>query len=208
MKPAAIILPFIALRALAGMAHADLVLTQHMFYGAAPTPMKSVMFIKGSKVRSDNDTSSSSIIDTATGDMTTLMHEQKMVTTMNMKTLQASIPKDSKVKIPEPKLTSTGKHETVDKYDCEIFILENSGTSVRMWVTKNFPGYEKYSKALEPLTKMGGPDAPKSPEIPGAVIKTEAEQGGLKIVTKLVSIEEKDISDDLFKIPADYKPAQ
>ena len=56
-------------------ARADLVLTQHLFVGAAKTPAKTVMYVKGGKIRTDNDTTSSSIIDTETGDMTTLVHE-------------------------------------------------------------------------------------------------------------------------------------
>jgi hypothetical protein len=194
---------------LAGMAHADVILTQHTFVGAAKTPTKTVMSIKGGKVRADNDTTSSSIIDTDTGDMTTLMHEQKMAMTMNARSLQAMLPKDSRVKIPQPTLTATGKHEIVDGYDCEIHISEVAGTSVKMWIAKSYPGYDKLKEALKPLARMGGPDAPKMPEVPGMMIKSEFEQSGLKLVTKLAGIEEKKLSDDLFKVPADYKaPAQ
>ena len=49
---------------------------------------KSTMWIKGDKVRTDNDTTTTTIIDTASGDMTTLMHEQKMIIKMNTKQLQ------------------------------------------------------------------------------------------------------------------------
>lgn len=201
MKSSAIALAL--LLSASGAARADLVLTQHLFVGAAKTPGKIVMYVKGGKVRTDNDTTSSAIIDTNTGDMTTLVHEQKMVMTMNTKQLDALKPADSKIAIPETKITATGQRETIDGHDCEIYTSENSGTVVRMWIARNYPGYDKLKEALKPMEKLAG--GAKAPELPGMMIQSESEQSGLKMVTKLVSIEEKPLSDDLFKAPADYK---
>jgi hypothetical protein len=198
-----------ALHLLATPAHADLVLTQHMFVGAAQTPGKIIMSIKGTKMRTDNDTTSSVIIDAATGDMTTLMHEQKMVMTMNTKALAALMPKDA-APLPEgaaTKVTATGKHETIDGHDCEIYTSENMGMVVTMWMAKDFPGHDKLKEALKPMVALGAPGAPKAPEIPGMMIKSEYSQQGLKFVTKHVSLEEKELSEDLFVAPNDYKPA-
>ena len=180
-------------------------MTQHLFAGQAKTPNTITMSIKGSKFRTDNDTTSTSIIDTESGDMTTLMHEQKMVTTMNMKALQALPNKESPVKIPETKLTATGQQETIDGYECEIYTSENSGMVVKMWIAKKYPGFEKLKKALKPMEKMSGAGAPKTPEVPGMMLKSEYEQSGIKFVTKLVSITETKLSDDQFKAPSDYK---
>ena len=206
MKASTVALTLVAMRLLTDMAHADIVLTQHMFAGEAKTPGKIIMSIKGSKFRTDNDTTSTSIIDANTGDMTTLLHEQKMVMVSNTKQLEALLPKDAKpIKIPETKVTATGKHEKVDGYDCEIYTSENSGMIVTMWIAKDYPGYDKLKEALKPMAKISAPGAPKLPEMPGMMIKSEFTQAGLKFTTKLVSIEEKPLSDDLFKAPADYK---
>lgn len=205
MKTPAIATALALLHLATPAARADLVLTQHLFVGAAKTPGKIVMYVKGGKVRTDNDTTSSAIIDTDTGDMTTLVHEQKMVITMNTKELEALTPKDSKIAIPETKVTATGKHETIDGHDCEIFTSENSGTVVKMWIARSFPGYDKLKEALKPMAKMAWASAPKTPELPGIMIQSEHEQSGIKMVTKHVSIEEKPLPDDLFKAPADYK---
>lgn len=206
MKASTIAIALTVLHLASSFARADLVLTQHMFAGEQKTPGKIVTSIKGGKIRTDNDTASSAIIDTDTGDMTTLVHEQKMAMTSNTKQLQALLPKDAQqMKIPETKLTATGKHETIDGNDCEIYTSENSGMVVKMWIARNYPGYEKLKEALKPMLKMAAPGAPKAPETPGMMIKSEFEQSGLKFVTKLVSVEEKTLSDDLFKAPADYK---
>lgn len=186
-------------------ARADLVMIQHLFGGEAKTPNIITLYVKGGKVRTDNDTTSSSIIDTDTGDMTTLVHEQKMAITMNTKTLQSLAPKENSIKPVETKVTATGKHETIDGHDCEIYTSENSGTVVKMWIARGYPGYEKLKEALKPMEKMGGPDAPKTPELPGMMLKSEYEQSGIKFVTKLVSIEEKSLPDSLFVAPAGYK---
>lgn len=198
------ILSIALLAFLPGMAQADLVMIQHRFTGAAKTPSPITLSIKDGKVRTDNDTTSTSIIDTATGDMTTLVHEQKMVMTMNTKQLQDLSGKEAPVKIPETKVTATGKHETIDGKDCGIYTSENPGMIVRMWIAKDYPGYAKLKEALKPLTKMTAGSG-NTPELPGMMLKSEFEQSGLKLVTKLVSIEEKILSDDLFKAPAGYK---
>lgn len=192
-------------------AEPGLVMTQHMFAGQAKTPNTITMSIKGAKFRTDNDTTTSSIIDTETGDMTTLMHDQKMAMTMNMKAIPAppATPGAAPAKIPETKVTATGKMETIDGYECEIYTSENSGMVVKMWIAKKYPNYEKLKQALKPMEKMSAAGAPKAPEVPGMMLKSEYEQSGIKFVTKLVGITEKKLSDDLFKAPADYKaPAQ
>jgi hypothetical protein len=188
------------------IAQADIVLIQETSVGEVK--IRSTMSIKGDLTRTDSGTETSVIINTATGDMTTLMHEQKMVMTMNTKTLQTPPPPTvggKPIEIAPPKLTSTGKKEKVDGYECEIYTLESMGTVVRMWLTKDYPNQEKLKKQLEPLQKMAAPGAPKAPEMPGMVIKSENEQGGLKYTTRLISVEEKAVKDDAFKVPADYK---
>ena len=186
------------------MAQADLVMVQETTVGEVKT--RTTMSIKGDQMRTDSSTETSVIVNTATGDMTTLVHEQKMVMTMNTKTLNAPLPAGVKpIEITPPKITATGKKEKVDGYDCEIYTIESMGTVVKMWMAKDYPNLEKLKKQLEPLTKMAAPGAPKTPEIPGMMIKTENEQAGLKFTTRLISLEEKPVSDDLFKVPAGYK---
>ncbi len=199
-----IVLTLVAFSGLLHMAQADLVMVQETTVGEIKT--RTTMSLKGERMRTDSSTETSVIINTATGDMTTLVHEQKMVMTMNTKTLNEPLPVGVKpIEITPPKVTATGKKEKVDGYECEIYTLESMGTVVKMWMTKDYPNLEKLKKQLEPLQKMGTPGAPKPPEIPGMMIKSENEQAGLKFTTRLVSLEEKPVSEETFKVPADYK---
>lgn len=187
------------------VAHADLILVQETSVGEVKS--RTTMSIKGGLMRTDNGTETSVIINPTTGDMTTLMHEQKMVMTMNTKSLAPATPTGAKpIEITPPKITNTGKKEKIDGYECEIYTSESMGTVVKMWMTKDYPNLDKLKKQLDPVINMGAKDAPKAQEIPGMMIKSENEQTGLKFTTRLVSLEEKAVSDALFKVPADYKP--
>jgi hypothetical protein len=169
---------------------------------------KSTMWIKGDKVRTDNDTTTTTIIDTASGDMTTLMHEQKMIIKMNTKQLQElakQAPGASTPEASQTKVTATGEKEKVDGYDCEIYLSENMGMTVKMWVAKSYPNGDKLREEMKVMAKLGTPGAPQQPEVPGIAIKTEFVQQGMKFTTRLVSIKTDSIDDSRFAIPTDYK---
>jgi hypothetical protein len=185
----------------------DITLVQHTFMGAAKTPMVTTMCIKGAKVRSDNDTTSSVIMDTDTGEMITLVHEQKMLIKTNTKELAA-------LAAPTPgadksaggtKVTATGQKEKVDGYNCELYLSENMGMVVKMWLTEDYPGYKKLREELKVMAKMSAANAPEQAPMPGIAIKTEFEQQGLKFETWLVSLKEGSVDEAKFAIPAGYK---
>ena len=187
-------------------AFADITLVQETLLNGISS--RTNMWIKGDKMRTDSDTTTSVIVDAATGDMTTLVHEQKMIMTNNTKDLQAlaaQAPGQDKVEIPTTKITNTGKSEKVDGYDCDIYLSENQGMVVKMWVAKNYPGQDKFRTEMKAMAKLGGPNAPKQPEVPGIALKTEWEQQGLKFTTRLISITSDPVDASRFKLPEGYK---
>lgn len=202
------LLTLTAALATATAALADVTLIQDTLLRGIPS--RTTMYIKGDKVRTDSGDTTSIIIDTASGDMTTLMHEQKMIVTMNTKKL-AELAKNTP---PTPgakpaengtKVTATGKMETIDGHACEMYLSENNGMVVKMWIAKNYPNGDKLREQLKVMERMANPGAPKAAEIPGIAIKTEYEQQGLKFTTKLISIDDKPVDDAKFAIPAGYK---
>lgn len=206
MKTSTLAICLIISQALLSIVRADIVLTQHTFAGAMKTPSVTKMSIKGDLVRSDNDTTSTVIMNTAAGEMTTLMHEQKMVIKVNTKDL--GVAKDVTGVDPKsllPKITATGQKETIDGYECEIYTSEAYGNVMKMWMCANYPGLKKLQAELKTMAKLADPNATNGPAVPGMMLKSEFESGGMKFVTKLVSLEEKELSSDLFSIPADYK---
>lgn len=189
-------------------AFADLVLINETAIGEVRSITK--MSISGDKMRTDNGTETSVIMDAKSGDMITLMHEQKMMMKSNVNDLKAAaaaLPKDTPgVTITEPKVTATGKKEKVQGYDCEIYTMEAMGTMTKLWVAKDYPGFEKLQKQLSVMEKLGTPGASKPPALPGMTLKTEFEQQGLKFVTSLVSLKEEAVDGSIFTVPAGYKP--
>ena len=189
-------------------ARADLVLTNETAVGEVKSTTK--MSIRGEKMRTDNGTETSVIMDAKSGDMITLMHEQKMMIKSNVNDLKAAaaaLPKDTPgVTVTEPKITATGKKEKVQGYDCEIYTMESMGSTVKLWVAKDYPGYAKLQKELSVMEKLGTPGAAKPPALPGMTLKTEFEQQGLKFVTSLVSLKEEAVDESIFAVPAGYKP--
>lgn len=206
MKNTTVTLALLATLTLPALVRADIVLVQDTLLQGASS--RTTMSIKGNKVRTDNGTDSTVIMNTDTGEMTTLMHEQKMAVTVNMKQLQAaSTPASPQGEAPEmPKITKTGQKETVDGYECDIYLSELKGMVVKMWMARDYPGLDKLKAELKTMEKMAASPAPKSDEVPGMMIKSEFEQSGLKFTTKLISLESKPLSDDLFVVPAGYQP--
>ena len=199
------ILPLLLSAVVSTSAFADVTLIQDTLLNGISS--RTTMMVKGDKVRTDNGTETSIIMDTANGDMITLMHEQKMMIKNNTKELQAlAAPQkaNDKIKVDDTKVTATGKTEKVDGYDCEIYLSENNGMVVKMWLSKTYPGQEKLREELKVMTKLSAPGT-KQPELPGLALKTEYEQQGLKFTTRLISISSDKIDDTKFAIPAGYK---
>ena len=199
--------PLAAIMLSAAAARADLVMIQDTAAGEVKS--RTTLSVSGDLVRSDNGTETSVILDTKAGRMTTLMHEQKMLMTMDLKQLQAAAAATPAAPGTDAKnatkLTATGKFENVQGHRCEIYTSENAGTVVTLWVAKDYPGYAKLKSQLNTFEKLN-PGGPKQPELPGMTLKTEFTTNGIKFVTSLVSLKEQKVDPAVFKVPADYKP--
>ncbi len=184
---------------------ADMVIVQEM-ESAITGKVRTTMSIKGAKVRTDAGPENSVIIDTATGDMTTLMHEEKMVVKMNTKDMAAAAATVTGKEVPTegPKLVKTGESEKVGEFECDIYTMEVMGTKSKMWIARDYPGYEKFKKEMSVLGKLAGAGG-KSPDMPGLALKTVTEAGGATYTTLMVSLKESKIDDALFTVPEGYK---
>ena len=195
---------FAPLASAISLASADLVMVSETKIGEVKS--LTTMFISGSMMRTDNGTDSSVIIDTKTGDMTTLMHEQKMVVKVNMAQLKALAAPNAPAPGPESvtKITAMGKTQKVDGYDCELYLSENMGTKVSMWIAKDYPGYDKLKAELAAVKNLN-PGGAKQPEVPGMALRTEYTANGMTFVTSVVSLKEQKVDSALFQVPGDYK---
>lgn len=192
----------LSLLSIATTAFADITMVQDTLLNGVSS--RTTMYVKGAKVRTDNDTTSSTVIDTDTGDMITLMHEQKMKVKVNTKDL-AALAKGQAPAESQTKVTATGQMETVDGHACEIYFSENMGMKVKLWVAKSYPNQEKLREQLKVMSKLAAPNSSKQPDVPGIAVKTEFEQQGLKFTTKLISLSDAPVDDSKFTIPDGYK---
>jgi hypothetical protein len=157
------------------------------------------------------------------GKMTTLMPSRKMYMTMDMKTAAEDIKEMKKSHGQEeaefPKLTPTGKRETIAGYTCEHWLMGDK-QDLDMCVAKGF-GYFGMGgqsggglgswKNLVFSPKMLAaaathPEWVKFLEGGAFPLKLSAmKDGEVKMTMEATRIEKKSLDDSLFVIPTDYK---
>jgi hypothetical protein len=192
---------------------ADLTLTQKV-EGAGQNTAMSVK-IKGSKVRVEASPQTTMIIDTSTGEMTNLMHEQKTVVRISGEKMKAAMETMRKFKgeseTPKVKLTPTGKKENINGYDAEEYSLETPTLKARFWLVPKYPDGAAILKQLQVLNsehlQQGDAKMPDYADFPGVPVKTVISVGGTEITTTLVSLKQDPVNDAEFEVPKDYHEA-
>lgn len=195
-------------------ARADMVIVQHVDGMGQKSDMSIKM--KGSLIRTDVNPQVSTITDGDSGEVTTLMHQQKvymkipasqtqeLMKSMQTKTAPGSSPAAA------PILKPTGVKEKVNGYDTEKFTSEVAGMKMNYWIAKDFPNYARVLAQLSRLQQgglgaMAKGMAPDPARFGGMPIKTEIEMGAQKITSTLVSVKEEPVDAKEFEMPADYK---
>ncbi len=175
-----------------------------------------VLKIKDAKARLDTD-QTSTIIDSNTGETTMLIHAQKVFIKIAAEQLKAqseavkSLMGNKGGQSPaEIELKPTGKKESINGYDTEEFITNLNGTDMSFFIAKSFHDYRKLIDAVDIVQKGPGMDIFRTMAIPpskypGMPIRTEAKFLGQKVVVILESVQQSDLTDADFSIPADYK---
>jgi Domain of unknown function (DUF4412) len=157
------------------------------------------------------------------GKITTLMPAQKMYTTMDMKAATEDLKEMKKAHGQEeaefPKLTSTGKTETIAGYTCEHWLM-GENQDLDMCVAKGL-GYfgmggqsagglgalKNLTFSAKLLTEAAAhPEWVKLLEGGAFPLKLTATQDGkIKMSMEVTKVEKKGLDDSLFVIPTDYK---
>jgi len=169
--------------------------------------------IKGDKERIDAPSQPTRIIDGKTGEMTDLLNEKKTfirISAEQMKAAAETINKFDDGKKPSaPKLTSTGKKETINGYETEEFVFETPRFKASFWVATKYPDSAGILKQMqEPISgawkpsNMGMPDYT---DFAGLPLKTVISIGDNQVATTIVSIKKDPISAADFDIPKDFQ---
>ncbi|MCS6806356.1 MAG: DUF4412 domain-containing protein [Acidobacteriota bacterium] len=192
-------------------------------------PMGMTFYLKGERTRMETnmgdvpEAQAVMLMDMAKGEMTTLIPQQKMYVTMNLEEMRkmaeqmGAADQESK-EFEFPKLTPTGKTETIAGYQCEHWLMGDQ-QEIDMCVAKGLGYFGTGSKigGFGPMKNlMFSPKmlaaAAAHPEwvkfLSGGAfpLKITATEGGKVTMTmEATKIERKKLDDALFTVPADYK---
>ena len=192
------------------------------------TSMEMTYFLKGKNTRIEttlpNHPEGSAVMlwDLEAGKIRSLMPAQKMYVTMDMKAAAENMKEVKKSQGREeeefPKLTSTGRQETIAGYTCEHWLMGEK-QDLDMCVAKGlgYFGMGGQSGGLASLKNLAfSPKmlaaAAAHPEwvkfLNGGAFPlklTAMQDGKVKMTMEATRVEKKALDDSLFVIPADYK---
>ncbi len=198
----------------AGFARADTVIVQNV-EGMAQMGQMTIM-VGADKVRTDVAPQISTITDTTTGDVITLMHAQKSYMMISaaagkamMDQARAAMQPAGSPSASPSRLVATGKTDKINGYNAAEYTFNNGNIKATYWISSNFPDGKLVSDALAKFRKGGLADmtkgfAPDLSTVPGVPVKTEVEINGQKITTELVSAKEQAVDPSEYQVPASY----
>ena len=192
-------------------ARADLTIVQNV-EGLGPVNQMTIR-IKADKVKIDATPQVTSIIDGKTGEMLNLMNEQKKFMRISAEKAKAVTEmtnkfSDSKQPTEKPKLTPTGKKQTINGNETEEYVCETPDFKARYWIATKYPEGAAILKQLQAMNpeawSVQAKGLPDYRSFPGVPIKTIVSLKGQEITTTLVSIKQDPIGAGEFSIPAGY----
>jgi GLPGLI family protein len=156
----------------------------------AMLPTQSTMFFKGSFSRTELSMAmgmeNASIYDGKSGKVTTLTNMMGNKTYMTMDDSQGQ------EKVEKPEIVNTDETKTIAGYLCKKSIMKmKDGSTMELYHT------DKIS------SNMSG--VPNSKELGGFPLEFSINQMGFKMKFIAQSVTAEKVSDDLFKVPGDYK---
>ncbi len=196
----------------ATLAHADLVIEQKMESSFMNGNM--VMKVKGDRARMDVPSpvgQTTVLMDMKAGQMTTLVHAQKMAMKMDMAQAKAAAEAQQKatgVDFTKMAPKATGEKDKVGEWDCEIYQMDmGNGMSSKMWVAKSYPNYKSIMEQMNKINSAASAGMGMDPskfDLGGMTVKTEVTTPLGKVVSTLVSAKEQAVDDSEFQVPAGY----
>src|SRR5437016_9095500 len=169
--------------------------------------------IKGDKERIDAPSQPTRIIDGKSGEKTDLINEKKSFVRISAEQIKAAAETINKFsggeKPAAPKLTPTGRKETINGYETEEFVYQTPKFKASFWVATKYPDAAGILKQMQaPISgawkpsNMGMPDYT---DFAGLPLKTVISVGDNQVVTTIMSIKKDSISAAEFDIPKDFQ---
>jgi len=197
------------------VAHADLVVVQRVEGIGQSQAAEMTIKCRGDQIRADISPEVSTLTDTATGDVTTLLHAQKAYMKIDAKAvgqLMGRMKTNPETALGSSKPQPTGKKEEIGGVTAEIFAGQIGQAKVTYWVARDYPDADKLREALKqmqasPMSRMTQQTlGVSSDDLPGIPVKTVAVfPNGQKLTVTLISVKEQEVDPSEFQIPKTYQ---
>jgi hypothetical protein len=197
------------------LARADIVIVEKV-NGPGQSGQMTVK-VGGDLVRSDISPQVSTITNSATGDITTLAHAQKVFMVISAASAKAMLAQMTSVMQHANPVPSgspappkpTGKTDKINGYNAAEYAFDNGIIKGSFWMSAEFPNAGAVRDALAKFRKGSLADmtkafAPDISALPGVPVKTEVEFNGQKMETELVSATDEKVDPAEYKVPPGY----
>lgn len=192
-------------------AHADLTIVQKVEGSQGTNEI--TMKVKGSKARVDINPQITTILDAQSGDLTTILHDQKKVMRISgerakaMADIAQAMSKDVIPSHEPPK--ATGKKQKINGYETEEYSTVTPKAQTSYWVATDYPQYKEILKQMSVLQSGAFAALRKSlpdfHDLPGLPLRTEVKVAGQNQMTSTIeSVDLHPVADSEFAIPGGY----
>lgn len=192
-------------------ARADLTIVQKV--DGTEGTKRIVLKVKGDKARVEVSPQITTILDAKSGELTTLLNDQKTVMHISgekakaMAEMAKSAIQDGEPEKAVPK--PTGRKETIGGFETEEYVSDTPKLHTTYWVAKNYPNAQSILAQMTVLQngvfatmRKGMPDFH---DLPGLPLRTKIKMEGQGEITSTIdSLKTDPIADSEFAIPADY----
>lgn len=194
-------------------ARGDLTIVQKVEGGGSVSQM--TVKLKGEKARIESAPQVTTIMDSKSGEMLTLMNDEKKFIRISgdkakafaeMATKYAADPGGGATK---PKLTPTGKKETINGYESEEYICEAPSFKASYWIATKYPDSAAILNQLQAMTPVAwgaaGKGMPDYRDFPGLPLRTQMAVSGKQITTTITAVNQNPVPDSEFLVPTEFK---
>ncbi len=197
--------------ALCATARADLTVVQKM--EGAEGLHKITFKIKGDKARVEVNPQITTIVDAKTGELTTLMNDQKTVMRISGERAKAMAEMAKtfvKQETPDQSLPKpTGRKETIAGYETEEYVTESANYKASYWVAKTYPNFQSILQQMSLLQRGAFAEITKGmPDyhaLPGLPLRTKIKTPGQEEITSTIeSVSLAPLPASDFNVPAGY----
>jgi hypothetical protein len=177
--------------------------------------------IKGDKVRVDVSPQVTTIYDGKSGEMISLLKDQKTVVRMSADKMKAATEMLKKFgadqeNAEKPKLVATGQKETVNGYETEQYVYDSPELKATYWIASSYPNGAAILKELQAVKAeaLGNANSrfPDYADFPGLPIRTQmvtkkSDANGKhgEFTSTIVSAKQDRLDDSEFAVPKDFK---